>query len=259
MPIHPIPFNFAETSAKRFHSKSAAFQRIETALDYYLAQPPSWGNLRVLQRMVLAWRATKEGATIRDEAMRQLDQWMAGEIAALRPWPDREPLWDGRHNCYAYAMHCNVTVNDDATPRNLNNARPGKRAGQARQHRGQNFAQGVVDDAVHQGRHAWILRQGGAAAPVPALTHGGYLVVMTSIPMGYHFMRRNNLTGLWTHKNGSIRDEETTWRDPDNHMQEDAIDDAAMLKIITDPRIVEGNWTFDAYLEIQAGGLIVEG
>jgi hypothetical protein len=259
MPIHRIPFDFPATSAKRFHAKSPAFLRIETALDYYLNQPPSWGNLKVLQRVIADWRATKVGPSIRDAAMQRLHAWMLGEIAALKPWPDREPGWDARHNCYAYAMHCSVTVNADNTPRNLNNARPGKRAGNPRLHKGQNFALGVLDDALHQGRQAWILRQGGAAAPIPAPTHGGYLVVMVSIPMGYHFMRRNNLTGLWTHKNGSIRDEETSWRDPDDRLLEDAIDDAALVKVITDPRIVEGNWVFDAYLEIQAGGLIVAG
>lgn len=252
MPIHPIPFNFAQASAKWFHGKSPAFTRIETALDYYLNQPASWGNLKVLQRVIAAWRATKDGVTIRDNAMRQLDHWLQGEVASLKPWPDRELNWDARHNCYAYSMKCHNAVNG-------NNARPGKLAGHPRNIRADNFAQGVLADAAHQHKQAWILRQGGNAAPVPALTHGGYLVVMISIPMGYHFMRRDNGTGLWTHKNGSIRDEETSWHDPDDHYLEDAIDDAAMLKIVTDARFLDGAWSFDAYLEIQAGGLTVRG
>lgn len=252
MPIHPLPFDFVADSAKWFRGKSAAFQRIETALNYYTNQPPSWGNLRVLRRTIAAWRATKEGPTIRDDALRRLELWLQGEVAALKPWPDPELNWGARHNCYAYAMKCQDAVNG-------NNARPGKLAGNPRSTKAANFAQGVEDDAVHQHKDARILRQGGHPEPVPALTHGGYLVVMISIPMGYHFMRRNNDTGLWTHKNGSIRDEETSWQDPDNYLLEDAIDDAAMIKVITDPRIVDGNWVFDAYLEIQAGGIKVQG
>lgn len=252
MPIHPIPFDFAETSKKWFHGKSPAFLKIETALNYYLNQPPSWGNLKVLQKTIAAWRATKAGPTIRDETMQRLDQWLQGEIAGLKPWPDPEPNWGALHNCYAYAMKSQNAVNG-------NNARPGRLAGNPRNIKTDNFAQGVVDDALHQHKHAWILRQGVNPLPIPPLAHGGYLVVMISIPMGYHFMRRNNATGLWTHKNGSIRDEETSWHDPDNYLLEDAIDDAAMIKVITDPRIVDGNWVFDAYLEIQAGGITVQG
>ena len=250
MPIHAIPFDFEEASKKFAHGKSPAFLRIETALNYYLNNPATWTNLKVLRRTIATWRESKAAPTIRDNAMQRLDAWIQGEIAGLRPWPDAEPLWGPGHNCYAYAMKCTQGLN-------LNNARPGRTAGNARNAQDQNFAQGVVDDAQHQGRGAWILRQDANAAPVPALLHGGYLVVMISIPMGYHFMRRNNLTGLWTHKNGGIRPEEMSWQDPDDHMLEDAIDDAAMLKVITDPRIVDGNWRFDAYLEIQNGGLVI--
>jgi hypothetical protein len=252
MPIHAIPFDFEQASAKTFHGKSQAFLAIETALRNYLGQAPSWVNLKELLRRIAAWRATKTGATIRDTAMQRLDQWLQGEIAALKPWPDRELPWGAQHNCYAYAMRCTDAVNG-------NNARPGRLAGNPRNQRSDDFAAGVVDDAHHQMRDAWILRQGGNPRPIPVLTHGGYLVVMTAIPMGYHFMRRNDATGFWTHKNGSIRDEETSWHDPDDYELEDAIDDAGMLKMITDPRLVEGNWTFEAYLEIQAGGIRVQG
>lgn len=252
MPIHPIPFNFEEVSSKWFHGKSQAFLAIEGALKTYLKNPATWANLKALRRAIAAWRATKDGPTIRDAAMQQLDQWLQGEVAGVKPWPDAEQGWGAAHNCYAYAMECQNAVNG-------NNARPGKLAGNARNIQAQDFAQGVVDDAVHQAKNAWILRKGGLPQPIPPLAHSGYLVVMISIPMGYHFMRRDNFTGLWTHKNGSIRPVETTWHDPDDHLLEEAIDDAAMIKIITDPRIADANWAFDAYLEIPIGGITVCG
>lgn len=252
MPIHPLGFDFEKASAKAFHGKSAGFRAIETALQHYLGQPAAWVNLKALQRAIAEWRATKAGASIRDPALARLDVWLQQEVAALAPWPAPEPGWDARHNCYAYAMHCKVGVDG-------NNARPGRLAGRPRATKESDFAQGVIDDARHQGRGAWILRQAAPPAPVPQPLHGGYLVAMTSMPHGYHFLRRDEATGLWTHKNGSIRPVETSWRDPDDHLLEDAIDDAALLRLVTDSRLMDSLWHFDAYIEVQNGGLTVSG
>ncbi len=74
--------------------------------------------------------------------------------------------------------------------------------------------------------------------------------------MGYHFLRREEDTRLWSHKNGSIHDVETFYHNPNDHNVRDPIDDAGLLKIVTD-RGINGSMDFDAFLEVPPGGITV--
>ncbi|MBS1829969.1 MAG: hypothetical protein JST93_32015 [Acidobacteria bacterium] len=248
MPVHPITFNFRTESEVKYHPKSANFRAIQTALDNYVANSTP-ANLRALERALIIWKNSKGNwrTTIRYDAVQHLTDWLALEIPDNPWWPAAEAGWGAAHNCYAYAMKCQNG--------GLNNARPGRLDNNPRAQKTDDFAQGVVDDAYHQGAMVYILRR-QIPRPIPAPSHGGYLVAMISMTMGYHFLRRDEVTRLWSHKNGSINDVETFYYNPNDHNVRDPIDDAGLLKIVTD-RGINGSMDFDAFLEVPPGGITV--
>jgi hypothetical protein len=248
-------FDFKRDSKKTGKPKSTAFEAVQDALDDYI-EASTATNLLALTRALGAWKvAKKNGAatwtsSIRVEAVRELDAWIILESEAIGIFPTSRTNWGGDHNCYAYSMNCLAPQGSGY------NSWPGKFAGIAT---GGNFAQGVVDDGAAQGVTIQILRQAGMPTPVPAPLGGGhYLVAMVANAMGYHFLRRNDATGLWTHKNGSASPVETHFYD--NAIEQPvAITDVVIAQILATPALISCSMTFNSYLSVPVPGITVKG
>ncbi len=254
-PIIPLNFNFQEDSKRFLKPKSNTFVAVQAALDTYV-QTSTAANLLALTAALGTWKRTKQHGqqnwtgSIRATQVQQLDAWLIAESHAQGIFPAPEPGWNGGHNCYAYAMKC-------LAPLGLgHNSWPGRLAGIAT---GGNFAQGVVNDATHQHLNAQIVRAGGVPAPVPhGVGGGGYLAAVVANNVGFHFMRRNEMTGLWTHKNGAFENESTYFYDRTLE-QPVAITDQVVATILANPQLIGCAMTFHAYISVPNAGLQVRG
>ena len=81
---------------------------------------------------------------------------------------------------------------------------------------------------------------------------------MVSTPHGYHFLRRNETTGLWSHKNGAWNEVETYFYDRELE-QPVAITNDVVLKLLKNPRLMECDMRFDSYLYVPQRGIQVAG
>ncbi|WP_176086540.1 hypothetical protein [Martelella sp. HB161492] len=160
-------------------------------------------------------------------------------------------LWNSNHNCYAYAMKC-------ISPRGYGcNARPGKFAGQPVATG--NFAAGVVNDGAAQNIHIEIVRFGGSPMPVPPrFTDGTYLVALLANNVGYHFLRRNEASGLWFHKNGASASPESWFVDFNTQRTHQLTDDVAG-NLLQQPALLGCAMRFQAYLKVPDQGVQVTG
>jgi len=192
----------------------------------------------------------------RADAVRALATWVADEVQKRTV----EPGWDNNHNCYAYAMKCQHPGGRG------NNSRPGVIAGAP--YAGQNVANwktlltnAVQADAVHGGVVINVLPQ-TTASPCPAtLGAARYLVAAIGFPAGYHFMRRDEHTMRWSHKNGAPADVANLAFQAYKSRYLPITDNVA-VDMVTHP----GNWgdttvgmSFVAYLSVPAAGIMVAG
>ena len=74
---------------------------------------------------------------------------------------------------------------------------------------------GIVADGLADGGKIVQILRGGAnpsplAPPIDQCGGGAYLAAMVSNRVGFHFMRRDSATGLWSHKNGGGNSEVET-------------------------------------------------
>jgi hypothetical protein len=160
-------------------------------------------------------------------------------------------LWNSNHNCYAYAMKCQ-------SPRGLGcNARPGKFAGKP-VGKG-NFAAGVVSDGAAQDVHIEIVRFEGVPTPVPPLfTDGAYLVALLANNVGYHFLRRNEASGLWFHKNGAS-DSSRSWFVDFDTQEVRQLTNGLVGNLLQRPALLGCAMHFQAYLKVPHRGIQVAG
>ena len=268
----PFTFNLRVSSFRIFASgKSTEFVAVEDALDTYVRNSTR-ENLLSLTVKLGAWKVTKKHGTdnwtdsTRADTIRKLDRWLIAESTAIGIFPKSRPIWSGNHNCYAYAMRC-------VNPENVgSSSRPGRywnaHVPPDRKWEGDagaeslRFVEGVRLDGQAQGREIGVLRSGLRCdpAPVPAPSGGDqYLVAMVAHPMGYHFMRRNDSTGLWSHKNGATSAVETYFYDWGSE-QPLALTDRVVADLLANPeRMSCSGMVFTAYFRVPAAGITVRG
>lgn len=250
-----LTFDFRKDSKRSGKPKSTAFEAVEDALDTYI-EASTVENLRALTKALGDWKvAKKRGAatwssSVRADTVRLLSDWLILESEATGIFPTSRTAWGANHNCYAYSMNC-------LAPHGMGmNSWPGKFANIKNEG---DFSKGVVDDGAAQGVTVRIVRKGGQPSPVPKPSSGGeYLVAMVSNKMGYHFMRRNDSTGLWSHKNGAASTVETCFYDIDIE-QPIAITDTVADRILKNPALIGCSMSFDSYLSVPLPGITVKG
>lgn len=160
-------------------------------------------------------------------------------------------IWNRNHNCYAYAMKCRHPLGYGC------NARPGKFAGKPVSTG--NFAAGVVDDGAAQNVLIRIIRLRGIPTPVPSrFTDGTYLVALLANSVGYHFLRRNEASGLWSHKNGASSPAESWFVDFDTRGI-NQLTDEVVGKLLCQPKLLGCAMQFLAYLKVPNRGIQVAG
>lgn len=252
----PLPFrpSFGSESGRSGKSKSRLFSAIEDALSDY-ERHNTRSRLLSLTDASAAWKRSKgaRGAwtsSVRAAAVKKLDGWLIRESEAIGVFPTSRNLWGAAHNCYAYSMLC-------TNPRGLGqNSRPGRYAGHAA-NRQEEFIQGVIADAARDRKT--VVHLPNPATRVPALVGGGcYLVAMVANQFGYHFMRRRESTGLWTHKNGAISAVETYFYDASLEKPV-AITDAVVSKLLRQPQLIECSMSFHCFLQVPKTGVQVAG
>ncbi|WP_320041718.1 hypothetical protein [uncultured Desulfobacter sp.] len=263
MPRHPLNFDFKSDSRRAFKQKSKIFKNVQDALDKYVDRS-TMENLQNLIDKLGVWKRSKVDGTnnwknsIRYKQVNLLSEWIVKE--ATGPiFPVSRDVWEKNTqlvNCYAYAMNCMLPVVQG------NNSWPGRFAGEPAKtpaRIGYDFADGVIADAKKQGKKVIALRRGGQPGPVPIVCPDGkYLVAMVSTPYGYHFLRRNESTGLWSHKNGAWNEVETYFYDRELE-QPMPITNDVVLKLLKNPRLMECDMSFDSYLAVPPEGLMVTG
>ncbi len=257
----PLPFKttFQADSVNGKKTKSKAFLDVEKALEQYQASPGRH-RLQALIDTLATWKLAKSDpkqrsawrTSVRADAVALLDAWIIDEGKACGLFPLSRPLWGGKHNCYAYAMKCQDPQGD-----NPFNAWPGRMADRKEAMDGK-FWLGVVDDAAAQRKQ--ILRLPAQLPhPVPPRQPGGtYLAALLGNAYGFHFMRRRESTGLWSHKNAGHGGVETHFYDELAEKPVPITDEVAG-RILADPLLIGCNMTFLAYLQVPAGGIGVKG
>jgi hypothetical protein len=116
--------------------------------------------------------------------------------------------------------------------------------------------------AIRRGNQKIIASIPPSPLPVPTTVAGNnYLVALLGNQTGYHFMRRNEQTMLWSHKNGSISNVETSaFNGPKGRCF--VLDDAtvaAMIMTPTDWDGVNNFFGFIAWLSVPYHGITVRG
>ena len=265
----PFTISFSADNVNGKKTKSPAFQEVEAALDLYVRNSAKQ-NLLALTKSLGDWKLGKYNLkkkahwtdSVRADAVRKLDLWLIGESKAIGIFPTSRSLWNKNHNCYAYSMKCkfpeglgqNSWTGKFAKSKNKDGKCPESVIASEIFH----FQNGVVADGEALKKRIVILKQ-ELPTPVPIRLPGGYyLVAMVSNGMGYHFLRRRESTGLWTHKNGAASDVETHFYDRELE-QPVAITNAVVAKMLTDPALIGCSMSFCCYFQVPGSGIQVMG
>lgn len=267
---------FQQTGANVQGNRSAPLRAIDAALQAYHAGPTAQ-RLKVLDDALVAWQASKRTffgnenwANSKRSAVTviALAKWVGEQYIARNLWPRPETGYNNNHNCYAYAMKCKNPLGAG------NNSRPGKFAAHGqnpdtttygRQAPGLNWKEEMVEAIKADGVANGTPITGGvreSPLPVPGtVADGRYLVALIGFRDGYHFLRRDEGTRRWSHKNGAPSPVETMGF---HNIKGRAfvLDDATVADIIQNP----GNWDgvtrqmqFIAYLSVPDAGITVKG
>jgi hypothetical protein len=112
----------------------------------------------------------------------------------------RELAWGERANCYAYALNYERPRMTSAVPQ----ACPGAATGRRALHLGDPAAdtEALIEGVIADGQGA-IQQVEGSPAHVPAPGPGEYLFALLTGPHGFHFLRRDSATGVWSWKDGN--------------------------------------------------------
>ncbi len=146
-----------------------------------------------------------------DDQLQVFEQWLHEE--EVRLLPAVEPGWGHGPNCYAYAMKCKAPAG--------NGMAPGIAAGEGATLKGigrdlvqytRRLFDGIKRDAAADGNKTVSFFPQGVEnsddRPDPiqmpkVVPDRQYLVAMLVTAGGFHFMRRDSRTNLWSHKNRS--------------------------------------------------------
>lgn len=215
-----------ETSSIKASGRSVLLQGVDNSLRAFQFANPfnKQKALYLLQDAYDDWAHSKEDVhlSVRNQngSLADFRAWMNQQQTALLPAV--EPGWNTMANCYAYAMRCKVFQGRVPTPGvaagsrvNSADARWQRREQKILYHR--DLLEGVERDAEACGRTVDILlgptEAGYRAIAPPPIEHADnahYLVGMVAKDDGFHFMRRDSHTGLWSHKNGGLGSEVET-------------------------------------------------
>lgn len=235
--------------------KSTLFNEVERSARAYIEDPTpaschatidaiaSWKRFKQCPQARTNWADSRRAGQVE-----RLDLWIIEEAYRLGVFARPKPGWDDAHNCYAYAMKCHIPGGVG------NNSCPGRLAGHLTQG---DFVSGVMADAQHQDQDVRI--EGTAPDCVPGKTAPGrYLVALLANQHGFHFLRRDESTGLWTHKNGAIGEVESFIYDWAAE-KPTSITDTVMGHIAMNPRLIGCSMQFVAYLSVPNTGIQVLG
>jgi hypothetical protein len=105
----------------------------------------------------------------------------------------QELPWGTNANCYAYAANCSTPA------RATGGAVPGGATGQPALPGGPNYDQALIAGAVADG----FVQLAGVPAVPPAPAANHYLVALIANAAGFHWLRRDSVTGRWSWKDGN--------------------------------------------------------
>ncbi|RFP14752.1 hypothetical protein D0T23_12185 [Duganella sp. BJB475] len=238
--------------------------------------------LYLLQDAYDDWASSKADVHVsvrnRNGSLADFKAWMNEQQALLLP--AIETGWNTMANCYAYAMKCKVFAGRVPTPgvaagHKVDSADRRWQQQQQKVRYHYSLLEGVVDDARACGRTVEILSgpADGEYPPVsfPPIARAGsthYLVGMVAKDDGFHFMRRDSSTGLWSHKNGGLGSEVETgaalWppSKPGRTARYVPIDDnvaQALLGCQSGKYVNFAHFRFVGYLLVPSGGITVGG
>lgn len=190
-------------------TRSPQLLAVDQALKTYDFANP-FNKLKALHLLLEAfdkWKAIKADPnnSIRNKGgvlLGDFQSWMNDELNNLLP--ARETGWNGTPNCYAYAMKCKNIVGQVPTPGAAAGNAIVQRPGVGVDQYVRDLLQAIVADGTACGKQVQILQTLGSPAgpPVDQASSTHYLAAMVVKSDGFHFMRRDSTTGLWSHKNG---------------------------------------------------------
>ncbi|WP_368565963.1 hypothetical protein [Pseudoxanthomonas sp. UTMC 1351] len=235
--------------------KSTLFKEVERSVRAHIDDRTA-ASCHATIDAIASWKRSKQCPLARTNwkdspragQVERLDLWIIEEAYRLSVFSRPESGWDDEHNCYAYAMKCHAPGGVG------NNSCPGRLAGRLTKG---DFVSGVMADARHQDLDVRI--DGTTPDCVPSETAPGrYLVALLANQHGFHFLRRDESTGLWSHKNGAIGKVESFLYDWAAE-KPTAITDTVMGHIAMNPRMIGCSMQFTAYLSVPNAGMQVLG
>lgn len=245
----------------------------------------SFNKARALDRVFDAyetWKASKNDPTssIRNKGgtlLNDFEAWLREQDARLMPAP--EVAWEGTPNCYAYSMKCRQVVGNAPTP----GAAAGRavlpgderwREAQQKIRYHASLLQGIVADARACNKTVEILsgpEEGEYPTPhdlpVDRANANQYIAAMIAKSDGFHFMRRDSATGLWSHKNGGgnaeVETSATLLAKPGKTLtRETKITDAVAIELLecTNGKYIGfAGFKFVGYVLVPREGITVKG
>ncbi|ATW32082.1 hypothetical protein [Candidatus Hamiltonella defensa] len=235
--------------------KTRSFIKMQKSIRTFCNEK-STDNYKKMLNRISEWKLSKRdnlsnknwACTTRYNYISKLDNWIIDEGCQLGVYPKKNKGYGENHNCYAYAMKC-------LKPEGLGlNSTPGLFSGTSKK---MGFAEAVIEDGKKQRKDVHLISKN--INDLPKKTNDGtYLVALFANDFGYHFMRRDEPTGLWSHKNGAFSEEEVSFYEIELE-KPIPICNNLFLNIARDPSKIGCNMQFSAYLEVPDDGLQVQG
>ena len=270
----------AATDARKFpglrHTRSPLLMALDEALHHFdsAAAMHKVAALAQLWAAYEAWAASKADPAAsprnRHGAVTDLAAWLLAEEEATMPVAEGNGA--GLVNGYAYAMKCTL-------PGGGQSPLPGRAAGAPvlaypqppwpdRPAYWAALMDGVLADGAACGRPvAVVSRPLGATLPQPdnppvhRCTAHHYLVAMVVKTDGFHCLRRDSLTGQWSHKNGAQDAPVETYASLAEGGRPEPLDDSVVIDLLRTGqgryRSSFANFAFAGYLLVPDAGLVV--
>lgn len=210
------------------------------------------------------------------DQMQVFEEWLKEEQDRLLPTV--ESGWGNGPNCYAYAMKCPRPAGNAMAPGLVNRkGLPGKRAIGSQREYVESLFEGIKEDAKADDDKTItffpldIEKSSESLDPchmpnqVPS---GHYLVAMLVRNGGFHFMRQDPNTKLWSHKNGPNGEVEvaaTHLRQGRLGCRKSLIDNNVAIELLRNPSPgvkyvpLANNYIFAGYIFVPNKGIEVSG
>lgn len=189
--------------------RSDQLKQLDAALAVYCGTPTPT-HLAQARVAITNWKNSKAvGARTWQQSTRHdAVVWLTRNLEAplVPPIPG---VWGGTQNCYAFAARDMAPGHPSAVPGATSNP-PAAVLRLGTETTVQYWARlvaGVVSDGAAQGQVV-TAHAGGAVGAIPVPGGGGYVAAMVADANGFHFLRRDAVNGVWTHKDGANADPE---------------------------------------------------